>query len=818
MFLDAGLSPMGPFRGTSFKWKAKCLNCKSIVEPNFFSVKNGSGCSVCAKKESAERQRRDAIALAKETLAAAGLSLIGEYVNARTTVSVQCLKCSDQFKCLVSSVKNKTVKCECEKSARKPLAEYFPDLFKEIHPTLNEGLNIRRLGTGTRQSIWWLCANGHSFKNSPASRITNMSPCPYCSGILAVENINDLKALFPILYSELSPSRFDPSKAIHPGSNNKYEWICSKNSSHKWQATVSSRVQGTGCPFCKSKRVLRGDNDFASSEPKLLKEWDFDKNPSPPDTYLRGSTKKVWWICSRDFTHSWSATISSRRKGSGCPICQNQKLLVGFNDLATLHPELVPLWSQQLNGDLSPRDLLGAPNRKVWWQCQNDKSHTWQSPPNRMVTQGSGCPVCSNRKIQAGANDIATLSPDLLKEWAYDLNTAEPQEIGPGSHVKVWWRCKVKETHVWKISPGNRVSGSGCPVCSGRQVEVGFNDLASGYPTIAEEWDFEKNRDLLPSMVTQHSSQSVYWKCIRDSRHSWKAVVNSRTRGNGCPVCSGHLIKSGINDLSSVNPALAEQWHPELNQTLLPTEVSPGSTQKVWWVCVKSSDHLWQASISSRHRIGAGCPVCANLKVIPGFNDLATTKPDLVIDWHASLNTDVKPSEIVAGTNRSVWWQCPSVKSHVWRASVKSRAAGRGCPDCSPTGYSTTQKGILYFIFHPELRARKIGVTNSILGAGRLKRFAEKGWTVLEVWDSEHGIVPLAAETRLLRWIRLDIGLPPYLSRDEMPGTGGWSETFSAEGVSNDEVRNKCRDVFLEELASFQESIADKRTYSTNTL
>jgi hypothetical protein len=115
------------------------------------------------------------------------------------------------------------------------------------------------------------------------------------------------------------------------------------------------------------------------------------------------------------------------------------------------------------------------------------------------------------------------------------------------------------------------------------------------------------------------------------------------------------------------------------------------------------------------------------------------------------------------------------------------------------------------------LRARKIGVTNSIPGTGRLKRFSEKGWTVLEVWDSEHGIVPMAAETRLLRWIRLELGLPPFLSRDEMPGTGGWSETFSSEGVSDEDVSNKCRDVFLEELELFQESMAEKSTSSSNT-
>lgn len=811
MFLDKGLSPLEPFRGTSFKWKAECLECKSVVSPNYISVKNGSGCLACAKKETAERQRRSGLEVANKTLAASQLSLVGDYLNARTSVLVECLICKNQFQTLVGSVKNQSVKCRCKKSPRKPLADFFPEIFKELHPTLNKGLDILKLGTGTRASIWWRCSNGHDFKNSPASRISNLSPCPYCSGALVSENINDLRTLYPKLYLELSDSTASETKAIHPGSNAKLQWTCSRNPGHKWKASVSSRVRGTGCPFCNSKRVLKGDNDFASSEPELLGEWDFNLNENLPSTFSRGSNKKVWWICKKDSSHSWDAAISSRRKGSGCPICRHQKLLVGFNDLATLHPQLVALWSQKLNGDLSPKDLLGAPIKKVWWQCQRDESHTWESPPNRMVTQGVGCPICSNRKIQSGTNDLATLSPDLMQEWAHDLNAANPDELGPGSHVKVWWRCRNKASHVWRISPGNRYAGSGCPICSGRQVEAGFNDLKSGAPQIAEDWDFEKNGVLLPSMVTKYSGRSVYWKCAKDIRHSWRAVISSRTNGNGCPVCSGQLIMSGINDLSSVDPSLANQWHPKLNRALLPIEVSPGSTLKVWWVCPKSSEHIWQASIASRHRVGAGCPICVNLKVLTGFNDLATTKPDLIMDWHSTLNTDVKPSEIVAGTNRVVWWQCPSVSSHMWRASVKSRVAGRGCPDCSATGYSTTQRGILYFLSHSQLRARKIGITNSQVGSGRLKKFSDKGWTVLNIWESEVGIVAMAAETRLLRWIRLDLGLPPYLSRDEMPGTGGWSETFSSEGASDFEISSKCGGVFLEELDWHLEATSDKR-------
>ena len=46
------------------------------------------------------------------------------------------------------------------------------------------------------------------------------------------------------------------------------------------------------------------------------------------------------------------------------------------------------------------------------------------------------------------------------------------------------------------------------------------------------------------------------------------------------------LIK-GENDLATLHPALAKEWHPTKNGNLKPGDVSPGSSKKVWWLCSK---------------------------------------------------------------------------------------------------------------------------------------------------------------------------------------------------------------------------------------
>lgn len=123
------------------------------------------------------------------------------------------------------------------------------------------------------------------------------------------------------------------------------------------------------------------------------------------------------------------------------------------------------------------------------------------------------------------------------------------------------------------------------------------------------EWHPKKNGTLQPEQVTPGSEKKVWWQCKEG--HEWQAAVENRVlKGNGCPYCAGKRAWPGYNDLKTLYPKLAGQWHPTLNQGVSPIEVRPGSGKKIWWVC--PDGHVWQARIFSRtSKNRSGCPVCA---------------------------------------------------------------------------------------------------------------------------------------------------------------------------------------------------------------
>lgn len=347
--------------------------------------------------------------------------------------------------------------------------------------------------------------------------------------------------------------------------------------------------------YCKENRRI-----------DLLEQWDTEKNGAiTPHDVGSGSHRKIWWNCGNG--HSWQTAVYTRTGGgSGCPYCTGQRVLTGHNDLASQHPELAKQWDPVKNGTLTPDKVLSGSHKRVWWICS--RGHEWQAAVKVRVA-GCGCPVCSNRRLNPGENDLATLLPDLAAQWHPTKNgTLTPSDVIPGSRQKtIWWQCP--RGHEWQARISSRAAGSGCPVCAGKRVVVGENDLASRYPRLAAEWDGEKNGMFLPEQVSVYSNRKVWWKCPLG--HSWQTQVKARTSGgSGCPYCAGRKVLTGFNDLSALEPKIAAQWHPALNGTLTPEQVTVGSHKKVWWQCEEG--HVWKAVIYSRTGPQkCGCPVCS---------------------------------------------------------------------------------------------------------------------------------------------------------------------------------------------------------------
>ena len=266
---------------------------------------------------------------------------------------------------------------------------------------------------------------------------------------------------------------------------------------------------------------------------------------------------------------------------------------------------------------------------------------------------------------------------ELMAEWNWEKNIEfdfDPKLLTVGSGKKVWWKCS--KGHEWQATIDRRSQGKGCPYCSGRNAIKGKNDLQTVNPALAKEWNYDKNNGLTPTDVLPSSNKKVWWKFGKG--HEWKAMIRSRSDGRGCPYCSGRHAVSGINDLQTVNPALATEWNYERNSGLMPMDVLPNSNKKVWWKCSKG--HEWQSTVANRNN-GNGCPYCLGRYAVKGENDLQTVNPAIAKEWNYEKNDDLKPEEFTANSNKDVWWKCS--KGHEWHASIANRNKGNGCPVCN---------------------------------------------------------------------------------------------------------------------------------------
>lgn len=339
------------------------------------------------------------------------------------------------------------------------------------------------------------------------------------------------------------------------------------------------------------------------------------------------------------------------------------------NSLAAMRPEIVTEWSPR-NLPLSPKNISYGSKKIYWWRgaC----GHEWEASA-KARSQGAKCPICSGKRIIPGINDLASLMPDLAAEWS-TKNPIPAASVGIGSHKKAVWKGKCG--HEWEAVIRSRTAGAGCPYCSHNKVLTGFNDLDYLFPRIAREWS-TANLPLLPWQVTAFSNTKVWWIC--EKGHEWEALISTRSYGSQCPYCSGIKVLPGYNDLETTHPQLTKEWSAK-NGRLSPDLLNQRSVQNVWWHC-NTCGNEYRAVIKSRVQ-GLCCPVCAERAVMPGYNDLATTDPEITLEWDHEKNVDVQPFAVSRNSMRPVWWKGKC--GHSWKDKIYNRAVDKaGCIYCA---------------------------------------------------------------------------------------------------------------------------------------
>jgi hypothetical protein len=574
-------------------------------------------------------------------------------------------------------IKSRTQGCNCPFCAglrvckENSLAVVRPDLAAQWHPLKNDTLSPSKVTSGSNKKVWWKCEKGHEWKAVISNRNRGHG-CPFCAGFRVCKE-NSLAVVRPDLAAQWHPLKNDtlsPSK-VTPGSSKKVWWKCEKG--HEWQAVISNRNHGRGCPFCLGKRACK-DNNLSTVRPDMAAQWHPTKNGSlTPDKVTPGSMKKVWWMCENG--HEWQTMITSRSRSIGCPSCSLQRPTVTRvtkeNNLLVVHPNIAAQWHPYKNGILTPDKISPASGKKVWWLCKN--GHEWQAPV-RYRHGRKGCPICNKFRVTK-ENNLSAVNPELAEEWHPTKNgDLTPDKIAPGSQKKVWWICEAG--HEWLATPSCRNDyATGCPYCAGKRASEVYN-LAVVYPEIAAQWHPTKNGNLSPYKVTPGSVKKIWWMCQRG--HEWQTSINSRSTGHGCPTCASN-VTAKENNILILYPDIAAQWHPTKNGDMTPDKFAPRSLKKVWWMCRKG--HEWQDLIKCRTQFGNKCPYCYRDKNTFKKNTIADILPEIALEWHPTKNGKLTPEMVTPGSSRKFWWKCNF--GHQWKTSALSRYYGSNCPYCS---------------------------------------------------------------------------------------------------------------------------------------
>ena len=527
----------------------------------------------------------------------------------------------------------------------------------------------------------------------------------------------------------------DPNK-ISLNSKIKYWWICSKG--HSYESRIDSRNRGTGCPYCTGQKVLKGFNDAESLFPKIADEWDYELNDFLPSEVTIGSGKMANFICKSG--HKYKMIIRNFCAGYNCPICSHRVIISGLNDLASYNERIISEWDYKKNINVDPKKISPYSTKKVWWigQC----GHEWKASIYTRTKMGSNCPICSEERHASVSEKSVLFYIIKSKKYKNVLENYKDNNISleldiyiPSVKIAIeydgerWHRNIEKDYRKDLMCSNNnikliRIRENGCPDYESPStkiflknnktdgLEAGINELLGllkiknidvnierdtsdilsminfmvkensilkTNPDQAKEWHQTKNGNLRPEHTKPGSNKKVWWICPKG--HEYQLSVYARTfRGHGCPYCSSHRILKGFNDLATTNPALASEWNYERNNGLTPDCITANSSKKVWWI--GKCGHEWEASVSHRNNDNRGCPYCAGQKVLKGYNDFGSLKPELLKEWNFKKNKTISPYEVTIKSGKKVWWIC-SKCGFEWMATIDKRSSKTGCPRCA---------------------------------------------------------------------------------------------------------------------------------------
>ena len=293
--------------------------------------------------------------------------------------------------------------------------------FVEELKNINSDISVLSYYTSAKEKVDCSC-NICDFKwrATPDNLLHGRHGCPQCAGNMKLTHETFVKEIF-----EKSPTLKILSQ--YSCSANKVDVECLV-CGRIWSARAGHLLNGCGCIKCRPK---------TPQQITIIEENIKTKNPKI--TLLNNYTGKNNKIkcCCNICGYIWSSYPNILIKGKECPKCLKNKIKI---KITKNHEEFV-LEMLKINPNIKIESKYVKCHEKVKCRCLKD-NYIWYATPSNLL-RNRGCPVCSNKVIIKGLNDIATTNPELIE---YFKNPEDSKCFGAGSSKRVKLICPVCNT------------------------------------------------------------------------------------------------------------------------------------------------------------------------------------------------------------------------------------------------------------------------------------------------------------------------------------------------------------------------------------
>lgn len=472
--------------------------------------------------------------------------------------------------------------------------------------------------------------------------------------------------------------------------NKRVFWMC--HNGHTYEMRINERTgkYKQGCYYCSNRKVLKGFNDLASKYPKIAAEWDYNNNDKKPEDVVYGSTYRAYWICT-ECGNRWLTPVRNRTKrNSSCPVCAIKKNGINRHENAILtsggiqNKLLLEEWDYEKN-ITRPSDHTEGCAASVYWKCSKC-GYNYKSKINNRAKLGRGCPLCTNKVVVKGVNDLVTTHPKIAAEWDYEKNAKKPFEVSYGCGKKVWWKCSQGHSYQATVNHRTSQNGTNCPICNqGRQTSFAeqavYFYVKKIYPDAINRYKdiFKKTMELdiyIPSIKLGIEYDGEAW-------HKEDKYLNEVKKYEICKENDIKLIRlkekySEKDSLTADTTLHVEKMYEKKNLYKAITYlISMINLETNMWTRKKFD--TWYSSLDISIEKDEN-EIRANMISIQK-NSLEDIYPDIALEWNYEKNGKLKPNMFKPKSDAKVWWVC-QICGYEYESSINHRTSGTGCPKC----------------------------------------------------------------------------------------------------------------------------------------